>query len=143
MVVSNDVTIGRNNHSAADAVLHAGLLWHHPLTEKRTEELLHLVVLPGRPRSRSSLLSNSTLEVTATFTIAGVTLAASVSIARSSASNGPTVLSSRADAAGAGTGDAALTIDGLIPANTNNSANTVVTSNGTIKRRCVLFADGV
>src|ERR1700723_2098549 len=50
-------------------------------------------------------------DTTVTFTTAGVTRAASVSMAWSSVSNAPTLLSSSAAAAGAGTGAAAAVAD--------------------------------
>src|SRR5450755_1859696 len=65
-------------------------------------------------------------EVTATFTIAGVTRAASVSMARSSDNRAVTLLSSRAAAGAAITGEAALADAGLMNSYApNENANAI------------------
>ncbi len=101
VIVGDDVSVRRDHDAAAHAVLDLGLALLHArakeLAERAVlaEELLHVVGHFCRGRLRL------VREVTVTLTTAGVTRAASVSIALSRARRAPTLSVSSGAAAGA------------------------------------------
>ena len=76
VIVGDDVAVGRNDDTAADAVLDPRLLRLHALAKLLAKESLYLI---GNAFGHG--LGLVTREVTATFTMAGVTRAATASIA--------------------------------------------------------------
>ena len=105
VVIGHDVAVGRDDHAAAQPVLNPRLLRPHLLAELpaklMTKKLSERAVLHAFRRVVFAMLAAFARDVTVTFTMAGVTRAARVSMAWSSESSAPTLLSSSGVVVGA------------------------------------------